>query len=992
MHQNFQQLRLRGALLLLGCCLCALTSSADGQTGPNRINEQPTGESHGNDEQPQGRPLEDPAEKAPPGKQSTDPFVGVFEGEAIRLEIRSDGKSYQGLLRFKGQAYPLTADSDGERRLKGEFLVDKTRFPFTAELARNLTSMKIDSDGSEYSAERTNEEPSVPPVSSNGTAGANGGEQVNTAEHAGPAPVQNGPPLRLIDWKKALANLGPADEDPDREWTLIIYFDADNNLEKEALKDMEEIEAWLPESGIDVITLIDRSDRYDQSHDDWTEARMFHMQRDTNLSVLASPVIADLGEVNMSDPEVLEAFVAAALRKYPARRHAVVLWDHGDGWSGLLSDDQAPGADANGNMLNLPDTAGALRNALRQADVPRLDLLGFDMCLMGQLETAVEFAGTADYLISSAAVAPGEGWPYRQILPLFVKGTLGSRRIAVEIVGAYGQQYASTDVATLAALDLAEIEPVITALDAFLAKIQPELAEHWPAIGRSLFFAEAYSDRLNHHRGKKAVASVDMLDLLKRLEHHLPACDCREEFAAAVRAMDRFVLNEFVSKARRLSNGVALYAPVTAAIYNEDYAGLAFARKCSWPAFLKALYQQHESGLTEPVIREAQLTDQNGQPLEKFSPLAGHGMKTVVEGHNLLWTTVTIVQPAADGGLLSLSRSFVVDSNYRKRQQESPAAKIDLVMPVYPDGRDEAFMRYQGVRAVINSGDKIFYCTVDGSDISHPERLRIPILYAEPDHGSLVGEMYFSRRTWGRYPQVLIRRKQGDGRFIAQQVTPTDDAEITFLFEGFSKEDAPVLRKASTCRWDAGMRLAFQPLPPGKYGALFQVESIAGLSTSKIAPFELTPDPEVEQRLAGTMTFDPNKLLGNWRAIDMARLQAGGEVAFLDHEWRIFLHPDEKLRKAGIPACRETTAEGSRPCSLFVDRLVHPVLRLAQYGEGDYFRLLSFTYHEQGELATMTVYDLETGSSTTFIRDEEPKAESPSPFQKKTVPVNRLQP
>jgi hypothetical protein len=104
--------------------------------------------------------------------------------------------------------------------------------------------------------------------------------------------------------------------------------------------------------------------------------------------------------------------------------------------------------------------------------VPKLDLIGFDMCLMAELETAYELSGLAEIMLASEGVGPGDGWPYDQILPVFAKGTLGVRRVAAQLVEDFGKFYGERKewVATLSAVDLNEVDKAVGALSAFAAK------------------------------------------------------------------------------------------------------------------------------------------------------------------------------------------------------------------------------------------------------------------------------------------------------------------------------------------------------------------------------------------------------------------------------------------------------------------------------------------------------------------------------------------
>ncbi len=151
-------------------------------------------------------------------------------------------------------------------------------------------------------------------------------------------------------------------------WTVMVYMCGDNNLEYAALMDMLEMEQSVPE-GVEVLVLLDRSKGYTQVLGDWTGARLYRVRRAQPFDIapaatmmggkipgnLASEMLEDLGEIDMSDPSMLASFIMYCARNFPARRYALVPWNHGGGWKGLLQDEDA------GRSTPSPAPAGPLQ-------------------------------------------------------------------------------------------------------------------------------------------------------------------------------------------------------------------------------------------------------------------------------------------------------------------------------------------------------------------------------------------------------------------------------------------------------------------------------------------------------------------------------------------------------------------------------------------------------------------------------------------------------
>lgn len=107
----------------------------------------------------------------------------------------------------------------------------------------------------------------------------------------------------------------------------------------------------------------------------------------------------------MTQQETLTSFIKYSQENFPtANRNILILWDHGGGSvAGYGYDEKYP------NVSSMsPDT---IATAIRNSGV-KFDIIGFDACLMANLETAIALEPYADYLIASEEVEPGEGWYY----------------------------------------------------------------------------------------------------------------------------------------------------------------------------------------------------------------------------------------------------------------------------------------------------------------------------------------------------------------------------------------------------------------------------------------------------------------------------------------------------------------------------------------------------------------------------------------------------
>lgn len=119
----------------------------------------------------------------------------------------------------------------------------------------------------------------------------------------------------------------------------------------------------------------------------------------------------DLGQMDMTDPDTLEDFINFCSANYPANRNMLIMWNHG---SGAV---YGFGYDEHVDDYYAALTLDEMQQAIRNTGV-KFEMIGFDACLMGGLETACAFYDTADYLIASEDFESGRGWEYRNWLTI----------------------------------------------------------------------------------------------------------------------------------------------------------------------------------------------------------------------------------------------------------------------------------------------------------------------------------------------------------------------------------------------------------------------------------------------------------------------------------------------------------------------------------------------------------------------------------------------
>jgi hypothetical protein len=185
-----------------------------------------------------------------------------------------------------------------------------------------------------------------------------------------------------------------------KKWTILHYGAADNNLKNYLVSDLNEMEEVGSTENMNVISM------FDQGGDD---CKIYYIEKDDDVKTINSTVLKDMGNTNMADPAVLSEYIVSMTEQFPAENFALILADHGEGWKGGLHDDTS------NDKMSLPQMREALDDARKKTGI-KLDILGFDACLMAMGEVAYELQDNADFLVSSQALEGAKGWPYTPLL------------------------------------------------------------------------------------------------------------------------------------------------------------------------------------------------------------------------------------------------------------------------------------------------------------------------------------------------------------------------------------------------------------------------------------------------------------------------------------------------------------------------------------------------------------------------------------------------
>ncbi len=361
-----------------------------------------------------------------------------------------------------------------------------------------------------------------------------------------------------------------------RDWTFLVYMAANNDLEPDAISNLNElIQSESPNAAI--LVEIDRGMNYSQEGiggvEAWSGAKRFAVEN----GALAEK--ADLGDIDSTNPKELEAFAQWALKTYPARHCALILWDHGGGWSGFASSDANPEG-----TLDPASIRDALSRAMKAAGVKRLDLLGFDACLMANYETALVFQPLSSYYLASEETEPGHGWDYRSLKPVFDGGG-DAVALGKALISGFKQKSAEAgdeSEITLSLIDMAALPALTQAVSAFSDAALGSIAQAAPLLGRSA------NKVLRFGKSPEPDQDLHLVDLgAFAAKVATDEADLGPAAKALRAAIDRATVAEVAGGQNKGATGLSAYFPDRKNSYDKGYDAIGPA---SWKKLITGYF------------------------------------------------------------------------------------------------------------------------------------------------------------------------------------------------------------------------------------------------------------------------------------------------------------------------------------------------------------------------------------------------------------------
>jgi hypothetical protein len=408
------------------------------------------------------------------------------------------------------------------------------------------------------------------------------------------------------------------------DWTVLVYMNADDDLEPYLLEDFNEMERTGSTPNVNIVVQLDRSPSYDNSNGDWSGARRYRVEKDGDDRVINSTLLTDLGPTDMGAGATFRDFLLWGVDRFPAQRYQLVMSGHGDGWMGI-SQDFSSGND----RLTIDEVASGLRSFAAARNGTPAEVLELDVCYLAMLETDWGLRDGASYIVASEDIDPSSGQTYNLYLDdLAANPGMAPGELAARLVGAFAEGYSGgggwpedDQTFTQSAVETARLPELVSALDAFCGIVTGNMSALAPRLAQARAGVDAY--------GKPDF--IDLYRLVQLLRGLSDDGALNSSADAVMAAIGGAVVAESHGTHRAGSHGISIYFPSESYSYKAGYAELSYSREHSWNGLLSGYYNSsgrsaecNEAGAARgrgaPAGASPQVTDPERKTLNPGRP------------------------------------------------------------------------------------------------------------------------------------------------------------------------------------------------------------------------------------------------------------------------------------------------------------------------------------------------------------------------------------
>jgi len=412
-----------------------------------------------------------------------------------------------------------------------------------------------------------------------------------------------------------------------KDWTFIVYIAADNDLRGFAARNIKQMADVGSNDYLNIAVQLDIRITGNKKI-----TRRYYIEQNKILHVNSEDPASQ--KMDSGDPRTLVSCCKWAIENYPAQNYALILWNHGTGVidpetgriinpsplfsfnpeSNKLELDRSiefleymkdPLIDPNRGICWDDSTGNYLTNQKLDAALneictnllggKKLNIIGFDACLMAMLEIAEITKKYAHIMVCSQEVELGAGWNYERVLSPFRNTTMNQETLAKHIVEAYYEVYSKiTNDYTQSAINLDDIDKlennvnvVANLLTECLRLQKNNSVKNAIQASRSKllcthFDEPSYVDL--HHFYTNLLANLKYFSLSNAEQEKTLKSSLMQALDGGRQHIKELVLANRAGKNLSLAQGISIYFPERR--IHPSYRKTSFAAKNKWINFM----------------------------------------------------------------------------------------------------------------------------------------------------------------------------------------------------------------------------------------------------------------------------------------------------------------------------------------------------------------------------------------------------------------------
>ncbi|OFZ17813.1 MAG: hypothetical protein A2X94_04400 [Bdellovibrionales bacterium GWB1_55_8] len=393
--------------------------------------------------------------------------------------------------------------------------------------------------------------------------------------------------ISIVSASQTATAAGGENPPPLKEWTFLTYLNGNNDLDRFGTTNMNQMEEIGSTADINVVVQWASLAR--------NETLRILVQKDSDSRKVTSPVVQNLGGVDMGDWRSLVDFIEWGVRTYPAKKYFINVWNHGSGWhlkkvgnigSPRISPSDISHDERTGNKITTEELGRAMNEASRNIG-RKIDLYASDACLMGMAEIASEMVDSVRFFGGSEETEPGSGWPYAEFLAEWAaKPKADGGEVGAMLTRTYVQSYSGgsngNENVTFSIFDLEQLPSLEQSMQSLAARLGTLGSADRKTVIR------ASEKALNF----TLADYVDLADFLK----YLGTSGIKSMDPASINsvraALSRVVIANQATGRYKPAGGLSFWFPATISRYNsyeKRYRDLRFNAETNWGDALELL-------------------------------------------------------------------------------------------------------------------------------------------------------------------------------------------------------------------------------------------------------------------------------------------------------------------------------------------------------------------------------------------------------------------